>query len=127
MAEASNARRRTALGAATVISSGIITVMLLFVSRSTAYTPSDLRTLELGLPLAWVIQDQSYFDPSSFPYQASFVSPWEHPMTVNLPLMLVNLLIVAGLLWLLVLGWVRFSGRRRVARQNARIALASRA
>ncbi len=119
MAEASNARRRTALGAATVISSGIITVLLLFVSRSTAYTPSDLRTLELGLPLAWVIQDQSYFDPSSFPYQASFVSPWEHPMTVNL-------LIVAGVLWLLVLGWARFSGRRRV-RQNARIALASRA
>lgn len=86
-------------------------MVLLFVSRSTAYAPADLRSVELGLPLVWVTQDQSYFDAPSYPYEVSFVSTWEHPTMVDLLLLLANMLIISGVLWLLSLGWRRFSSR----------------
>ncbi|MGC4154108.1 MAG: hypothetical protein QM628_13665 [Propionicimonas sp.] len=116
MAESSNARagrRMIPRVAATVLSGGILTVALLFASRSTAYAPADLSNLELGLPLAWITQDQSFFDPASFPHEASFVSPWEHPTMVEVPLMLVNVLVISAALWLLTLAWGRFSTRHR--------------
>lgn len=116
MTSSLNARswRRFSLRAvATIVMSGVIVVTLLFASRSTANTAADMRNLELGIPLAWTIQDQSYFNPSSFPHEVSFVSPWEHPTTVNVPAMLVNILIVAAILWLLILAWQRLSVRNR--------------
>lgn len=106
--------RHSALRVATTIAmSGLIMVALLFASRSTANTAADMRNLELGLPLAWTIQDQSYFNPPSFPHEVSFASPWEHPTTVNVPAMLINMLIVSAILWLMILAWQRLSVRNR--------------
>lgn len=108
--------------AVTVSSGAIITVLLLFASRSTVDTMSELTSVELGLPLAWTTQDQSYFSPAAFPYQASFVSPWEHPTTVNLPMLLADLLVVSGALWVLGLAWRRARsapGRRHPALHDA--------
>lgn len=105
--------------AATVVASGVVTVVLLFASRTTAHAPADMGNLELGLPLAWATQDQSSLDPPSFPHEAFFVSPWEHPTTVDLPILLVDLLIVSAILWLLVLAWGGFSARRRGLAQGS--------
>lgn len=107
--------RRTALrAAATIVVSGIITVALLFASRSTASTAADMPAIELGLPLAWVVQDQAYLNPASYPYEVSFLSPWEHPTTVGVPMMLANMAIISAALWLLLLAWRRLpiSNRR---------------
>lgn len=100
-------RRTATSAAATIVFSGIVTVALLFASRSTAYATADLKSLELGLPLTWTTQDQSYFDPPAFPHEVSFVSPWEHPTMVNLPSLLANMLIVSAALWLVLLAWRR--------------------
>lgn len=112
MAESPNAgawRRIAGRVAATVVFSGIVTVALLFVSRSTAYAKADLKSLDLGIPLAWATQDQTYFDPPTFPHEVFFASPWEHPMTVNTPALLANMLLVSAVLWLFLLGWRRLS------------------
>lgn len=100
-----NPRRIVLRMVSSLAGGGIITAALLFASRSTASSPDELRSVELGLPLAWISQDQSYFNPPSFPYQTGFASPWEHPTMVDLPLLLANVLIIAVVFALVVRAW----------------------
>mgnify|MGYP001273022741 CR=1 FL=1 len=97
---------------ATILASGVIAVLLLFASRSPVATAAELGHVELGLPLAWVAQDQSYFNPPTFPREASFVTPWEHPITISVPMLLVNVVIISAMLWLISQAWRRLANRR---------------
>lgn len=93
-----------------VVSSAIIVVALLFASRSTAQAADDLRHLTFGLPVAWVTQDQ-YLNPPSFPYQAQFLSPWEHPVAINAAALVLNVLLLSLVLALAL--WLASSQRGR--------------
>lgn len=38
-----------------------------------------LKTVRLGLPFAFLVQDNSRYDPPSFPRKYDFESPWNSP------------------------------------------------
>jgi hypothetical protein len=54
----------------------------LLVDHQTVTNVRDQRSLDVGLPLAWVHQDQSASDPP-FPADAFVASPWDHPTSVS--------------------------------------------
>lgn len=66
-------------------------------------TRAGLHSVDLGWPLVWLHQDQSFLDPP-LPYRMALASPWEHPTQVSGAAFLVNVLtvftvvLVAGLL-----------------------------
>ena len=94
-----------------VASGAVIAVVLLFAGRSTVHTADGMRHLEFGLPVSWVTQDQ-YLNPPSFPYEAQFLSPWEHPIAVNAAALVLNVLVLSLALWLVSLAWRRLTSRR---------------
>lgn len=109
---ASGVRRRRVIEAAVlVVVSAVVAVALVFASRSTVHTAEDMRHLEFGLPVGWVTQDQ-HLNPPSFPYQAQFLSPWEHPTTVNAAALVLNLLVLSLALWLVSRAWRGLTSRR---------------
>lgn len=61
--------------------------------------------------MSWITQDQ-YLTPPSLPYDAQFLSPWEHPVEVNAIALVLNLLVVSLALWLVVLAWRGLASRR---------------
>ena len=70
------------------------------------------ESVDLGLPVSWVHQDQSALDPP-LPAQASLASPWESPTSVSVgafALDVVFVLVVAAGLGLIVLALRRLMG-----------------
>ncbi len=59
---------------------------------------NGMKSIELGYPIRFVIQDNSRFDPPSFPWQYRLVSPWESPTEPKLLAFLGSVLIVLALL-----------------------------
>lgn len=62
---------------------------------------SDLANVDLGMPLAWVHQDQRSLDPP-FPAYVGLSSPWEHPTGVSPIAFLVDLLVVSAVVGVLL-------------------------
>lgn len=93
-----------------VVSGGAGAVMLLLAGRSTAHTADNMTHLEFGLPVSWVSQNQ-YLSPASFPYQAGFLSPWEHPVAVDAAALALNVLVLSLAVWVVLLAWRRRSSR----------------
>lgn len=77
-------------------------------------SPADQGDVALGLPLAWLHQDQGALDPP-LPGQAGFASPWEHPSTVSPGLLILDVAIVAAAL-VTVLALVMLMIRRTTQR-----------
>lgn len=53
----------------------------------------DLRSVELGLPFRFVVQDQSHYDPP-FPATVRFYSILENPTKVDFPKLILSILVV---------------------------------
>lgn len=76
----------------------------------------DLAQMRLGLPLPFVIQDQSLYDPP-FPWQFSFTfNPWEMPTRILLPQFLLDVALVFGVMSFALyvfskVGWARTKRR----------------
>lgn len=101
--------RRRAVGVAVlVVLSAVVAVALLFASRVTAHTAADMGHLEFGLPVSWVTQDQ-YLSPTSFPYVAQFLSPWEHPTAISAAALILNVLVLSLGLWVGLHAWRRLT------------------
>ena len=67
------------------------------------HTPADLAQVGLGLPLRFMVQNQSSYSPP-LPWQTHFYSPWENPTHILLPELLVSLTIVFVVISLLLNG-----------------------
>jgi len=87
------------LGAAVLLAPASPLVDLDDVART-----SDMASIDLGLPVPWVHQDQSGLDPAGLSSRG-LASPWEHPTSVSygplladVALLLVVLLVLTGLL-----------------------------
>lgn len=65
---------------------------------TTVHDRSDMESIQLGYPIRFVIQDNSRFDPPSFPWQYQLVSPWESPTELKPFAFLGSVLIVLALL-----------------------------
>lgn len=59
----------------------------------TVYHSSDLLQVSLGLPLGFVLQNQSGYAPP-FPWQTRFYSPWENPTRILWPQFLLDVVLV---------------------------------
>lgn len=74
--------------------SGLLVLASLFVPV-TVSSKIDLEQVKLGLPLPWVIQDQSRYDPP-FPWRVHFYSPLEVPTWILLSQFLFDVVLVFG-------------------------------
>lgn len=66
--------------------------------------PNEMYLLEFGRPLAFVVQDQSRYDPplSLFPMNFHFVSPWETPTQVFWWRFVASFLVVSCAIYVLI-------------------------
>ena len=67
--------------------------VLTMFDRNTVVGKVDQRSVEFGVPLAWVHQDQTLYDPP-FPWQARLSSPMESATSVSLGALLINVLVL---------------------------------
>lgn len=67
------------------------------------HTQADLAQVRLGLPLPFMIQDQTGYTPP-LPWQTHFYSPWENPTHILLPELLLSLAIIFVVISLLLNG-----------------------
>ena len=77
----------------------LLTVTLLFFTLhipQTIYHEDDFRHVELGLPLPFIVQDQSISPP--LPWQTSLETPRENPTRIIWLQFLIDIVIVFGLL-----------------------------
>ena len=101
--------------------SGVVAVfvvhVLAFTDAARFQSRADLGHLTFGAPLGWLTQDQSALAPPG-PGTTGFLSPWEHPVSVDLVPLLLNVgLLTAALL----IGWFCLgAARHRLSRQGAR-------
>ena len=105
-----------------LVSLGILTVSVLvvlvapFLDSERVDGRSDQERVELGIPLAWVHQDQTSLDPP-FPAQAELLSPWENPTEISWRVFSGDVVLVFGaalLVWLAASSAVRRRPSRRV-------------
>lgn len=92
---------------------GVVVLALLLVDRVTVRTAGDLGSVHLGLPCAWVHQEQGVDPP--LPWRAGLLSPWEHPTTLSVLPLLADLVLVGAVV---VAAW--WLGRRGVRRLQER-------
>ncbi|HJX38250.1 MAG TPA: hypothetical protein VJ714_06610 [Anaerolineae bacterium] len=81
----------------------------------TVHRQSDLAQVRFGLPMQFLVQDQSRLTPP-LPYRTSLSSPWEFPTRVLAVQLLLNTVIIFGLLCLVAVisrTIVRSVGRHR--------------
>ena len=81
-----------------------MTVVLVtaFTDQVLVSSKADQRSVEFGWPLVWVHQDQSWYDPP-FPTHVGLSSPWEHPTSVSVGALLVDVLFVFAVVSAVVL------------------------
>jgi hypothetical protein len=87
-----------------------VTLATALLNQETIAGRSDLGRARFGLPLDWLVQDQSSLDPP-FPFDATFISPWEYPASVALFPLVFDVLVVYAVL-LVGLFVLRFSRSR---------------
>ena len=101
---------------------GALAVAVLFVvvspllDEDSVASQHDQASVDLGLPMPWLHQDQSAYDPP-LPTQLGPASPWEDPTSISLGTFLVDVAVVffavALVLGLLVAAFSRFKSARR--------------
>lgn len=64
-----------------------------FFCKSSVSNSEELKHAAFGLPLSFVNQDLSSFNPP-FPYVMSMSSPWENPISINLLSLIASLFVV---------------------------------
>ena len=77
----------------------LLTITLLFFTlhiSQTIYREENFRHVELGLPLPFIVQDQSITPP--LPWQTSFETPRENPTRIIWHQFLIDIFLVFGLL-----------------------------
>lgn len=84
----------------------VIILSVLFVLASvffpiTVYSRSDLAQVEMSLPLAYIIQQQTY--APSFPWQTHLYSIWENPTKILWLHFFVNIAIIFGVFSLVLI------------------------
>lgn len=80
-----------------LVISGLLVLASVFVPI-TVSSKIDLAQMKLGLPLPFVIQNQSRYDPP-FPWQFGFeFNPWETPTWILLPQFLIDVALVFGVI-----------------------------
>jgi len=79
-------------------------IATLFIPKE-VHTQEEMKSLVLGYPFGFYVQDFSRFDPPSFPRKYNFGSPWEVPahvlwdrfiMSYLVIFIILNLLIIVG-------------------------------
>jgi hypothetical protein len=87
--------------AASVVGIAISSVVLFAVAlidRTSVQSRTELQDVRFGLPLSWLVQDQSALDPPEFPRSVGLASPLENETHILWPEFFISL----GLLSLLV-------------------------
>lgn len=93
---------RTLRRCAGLLAVSLLTVVLLAgVDTERVLEPSGGAHVELGLPLPWLVQDQTSVDPA-YPTDLGLASPWEHPTDISLPLLVLDVLLTALVLLVLL-------------------------
>jgi hypothetical protein len=102
------ASRRALTPAALALIAVGITLATAILDHVTIASRSGLARVTFGLPLAWLVQDQTSLDPP-FPLSATFVSPWEYPASVAWSPLVFDVLVVFTALYagLFVVGIAR--------------------
>lgn len=95
---------RPLLGGLALLLAGALVVCATLLDHATVASKADQADVALGLPVAWLHQDQRGADPP-FPFAARLGSVWEDPTTVD-----AGALVVDGLVALLVVGLVGLLG-----------------
>ena len=89
----------------------IIILVTAFILVSSLFVPkevqndTEMKSVSLGYPFPYFVQDFSRFTPLYFPQKFSFGSPWEDPakiLWVNFTLSFVSVLLTLNILYLLV-------------------------
>ncbi len=93
-----------------IVISLVVVLALPLVDRARVQSQTELSDVRLGLPISWLVQDQSALDPE-FPRRVGLASPLEHPTYLLWPEFLLNL----GILSLLVCAVCLFMTRRIAA------------
>jgi hypothetical protein len=75
-----------------------LTVVLasILIDTTMAYSDRDLASVQLGLPIAYLSQDQSVLTPPSLPLRVRLRSPWEYPTGINPVIFVVDVALVWG-------------------------------
>jgi hypothetical protein len=88
----------------------VLTLVLALTDTVQVAGESEQSQVTFGAPFGWLTQGQSALDPP-FPWKAELVSPWEHPVTVDMLPLLANLILFTGALigvWLVLASlWAR--------------------
>lgn len=90
-----------------VVVSGVIATVAAFVlvclgalvDSEEIGTSAELESVDLGLPLNWVVQDQSYYSPAQYPVRSSIASPLESPTSTVWSRFLANVVMLLLPLW----------------------------
>ena len=110
---------RPLLGALALLLAGALVVGATALDHATVASKADQADVALGLPVAWLHQDQRGADPP-FPFAARLGSVWEDPTTLAAGAIVVDgrvALLVVGLLGLL--GVAARRATRAVRRRRA--------
>lgn len=88
----------------------VVAVLILFLTLfipSEVHSSSEMKTVALGYPFPFFIQDFSRYTPLTFPQKFGFGSPWEDPAKIlwlNVLLSFSSIMIVLNCLYHLVFG-----------------------
>jgi heme exporter protein D len=103
-------------GATAVVCAVLLVLVACGLDRETVSDKADQQSLDFGLPVAWLHQDQTSLDPP-FPARVSVASPLENPTDLSGLAFLVDLLVVLAALGVVVLV-VRQVSRRESQNQK---------
>lgn len=77
-------------------------VATLFIPKE-VHTQEDMKSLVLGYPFGFYVQDFSRYSPLEFPQQFNFGSPWEDPAYILWGRFIMSYLVIFIILNLLIL------------------------
>ncbi|GAA4700837.1 hypothetical protein [Nocardioides conyzicola] len=84
-------------GATVLVCAALVVLVAGGLDRETVRDKADQQSLDFGLPVAWIHQDQTALDPP-FPARVSVASPLENPTDLSGLAFLVDLLVVLAVL-----------------------------
>jgi hypothetical protein len=94
--------RTIALAVALLVSGCTASVASLFIHQDIG-SQAELDSVPMGWPLTFVHQNLSGYTPMSWPQSFRFNAPQEHPASIHLGWFALNILILSGGIYLLIL------------------------
>ncbi|WP_027719039.1 hypothetical protein [Desulfovirgula thermocuniculi] len=110
-------KKKVVLGIGLLLAAVGIVLATLFLPVTVGTGTEELRTVRLGWPFWFVVQDQSRYSPPGEVWTTRLLSPWECSFAVVWWRFLASCAAAAGLLWLvlravaLLTGWRAGAGR----------------